>query len=195
MFPAEALAQVTSRGYRVALATDYRGKRYEPFAGGIPTYVLNSGTIGSGLVKKIKSVFSLGMGFLQARKLLSDLKPSVVVGFGGYPSIPAMYAAQYMKIPTVIHEQNAVLGRANVFLAPKAERIAVAWARNEGLESRDEARAIVRGIPCVPKFPASTTNRSRPSNKTALCAFSSPSRLPRRGGVQRNHPERAGASA
>jgi UDP-N-acetylglucosamine--N-acetylmuramyl-(pentapeptide) pyrophosphoryl-undecaprenol N-acetylglucosamine transferase len=151
MFPAEALAQdLISRGYRVALATDHRGKRYEPFAGGIPIYVLKSGTIGSGLVKKVKSVFSLGMGFLQARKLLSDLKPAVVVGFGGYPSIPAMYAAQHMKIPTVIHEQNAILGKANVFLAPKAERIAVAWAHVEGLENRDEARAIVTGNPVRP---------------------------------------------
>lgn len=151
MFPAEALAQdLISRGYRVALATDHRGKRYEPFAGGIPIYVLKSGTIGSGLVRKVKSVFSLGMGFLQARKLLSDLKPAVVVGFGGYPSIPAMYAAQHMKIPTVIHEQNAILGKANVFLAPKAERIAVAWAHVEGLENRDEARAIVTGNPVRP---------------------------------------------
>ena len=155
MFPAEALAQdLLSRGYRVALATDYRGKKYEPFAGGIPTYVLNSGTIGSGLIRKVRSMISLGMGYLQARKLLSDLKPAVVVGFGGYPSVPAMYAAQTMKIPTVIHEQNAILGRANVFLAPKAERIAVAWAHVEGLENRDEARAIVTGNPVRPEISA-----------------------------------------
>ena len=151
MFPAEALAQdLISRGYRVALATDIRGKRYEPFAGGIPVYVLKSGTIGSGLMKKIKSAVSLGMGFFQARKMLSDLKPSVVVGFGGYPSVPAVYAAQTMKIPTVIHEQNAILGRANVFLAPKAEKIAVAWAHVEGLEGSDEGRAIVTGNPVRP---------------------------------------------
>ncbi len=151
MFPADALAQdLISRGYRVALATDIRGKRFEPFAGGIPVYVLNSGTLGSGIIRKIKSVFSLGMGILQARKLLSDLKPSVVVGFGGYPSVPAVYAAQMMKIPTVIHEQNAILGKANVFLAPKADKIAVAWAHVEGLESADENRAVVTGNPVRP---------------------------------------------
>lgn len=151
MFPADALAQdLLSRGYRVALATDVRGKRFEPFAGGIPIYVLQSGTLGSGIFKKIKSVASLGIGFFQARKLLSDLKPAVVVGFGGYPSVPAVYAAQTMKIPTVIHEQNAILGRANVFLAPKADRIAVAWAHVEGLENSDEARAVVTGNPVRP---------------------------------------------
>lgn len=151
MFPAEALAQdLISRGYRVALATDDRGKKYEPFAGGIPMHVLKSGTIGAGLVRKVKSALSLGMGFFQARKILSDLKPVVVVGFGGYPSVPAVYAAQTMKIPTIIHEQNAILGRANVFLAPKAEKIAVAWAHVEGLHGSDEARAIVTGNPVRP---------------------------------------------
>lgn len=151
MFPADALAQdLISRGYRVALATDVRGKRFEPFAGGIPVHVLNSGTIGSGIVRKIRSAFALGMGFYQARKLLSDLKPAVVIGFGGYPSVPAVYAAQTKKIPTVIHEQNAILGKANVFLAPKADRIAVAWAHVEGLDNTDESRAIVTGNPVRP---------------------------------------------
>lgn len=155
MFPADALAQdLLSRGYRVALATDIRGKRFEPFAGGIPVHVLNSGTLGSGLIRKVKSAFSLGMGYFQARKLLSDLKPAVVVGFGGYPSVPAVYAAQALKIPTVIHEQNAILGRANVFLAPKADRIAVAWGHVEGLDSADETRAIVTGNPVRPDISA-----------------------------------------
>jgi len=155
MFPAEALAQdLISRGYRVALATDVRGKRFEPFAGGISMHVLKSGSAGGGIFRKGQSFFSLMMGFFQARKLLSDLKPAVVVGFGGYPSLPAVYAAQTMKIPTVIHEQNAVLGRANVFLAPKSDRIAVAWGHVEGLDSADEARAVVTGNPVRPDISA-----------------------------------------
>lgn len=155
MFPADALAQdLLSRGYRVALATDVRGKRFEPFAGGIPVHVLKSGTLGSGILRKLQAVASLGLGFFQARKLLSDLKPAVVIGFGGYPSVPAVYAAQTMKIPTVIHEQNAILGKANVFLAPKADRIAVAWGHVEGLDSTDEARAVVTGNPVRPDISA-----------------------------------------
>ncbi len=155
MFPAEALAQdLISRGYRVALATDVRGQKYIPFAGGIPVHVLNSGTVGAGIVRKVKAAISLGLGFFQARKLLKELKPAVVVGFGGYPSVPAVYAAQGMKIPTVIHEQNAVLGRANVFLAPKATKIAVAWSHVEGLEAQDENRAIITGNPVRPEISA-----------------------------------------
>lgn len=155
MFPAEALAQdLLSRGYRVALATDIRGKKYEPFAGGIPLHVLKSATVGAGLVRKVKAVVSLGMGYFQARKLLADQKPAVVIGFGGYPSVPAVYAAQKMKIPTIIHEQNAILGRANVFLAHKAEKIAVAWAHVEGLDGSDENRAIVTGNPVRPDISA-----------------------------------------
>ncbi len=155
MFPAEALAQdLLSRGYRVALATDIRGRKYEPFAGGIPVHVLQSGTVGAGLMKKIKAVGALGLGYFQARKLLSSLKPAVVVGFGGYPSVPAVYAAQAMKIPTIIHEQNAILGRANVFLAPKSDKVAVAWAHVEGLDSADEHRAIVTGNPVRPDISA-----------------------------------------
>ncbi len=163
IFPADALAQdLLSRGYRVVLVTDVRGKKYEPFAGGIPVYVVNSGTVGAGLYKKIKSIASMGVGFFQARKLLSDLKPSVVIGFGGYPSVPALYAAQMKKIPTVIHEQNAILGRANVFLAHKAQKIAVAWAHVEGLEGDDESRAIVTGNPVRPDI-SSLFNKPYPT--------------------------------
>jgi UDP-N-acetylglucosamine--N-acetylmuramyl-(pentapeptide) pyrophosphoryl-undecaprenol N-acetylglucosamine transferase len=163
MFPADALAQdLLSRGYRVALITDTRGKRFEPFAGGIPIHIVKSGGSGAGFVHKLKSVASLGLGFFQARKILSDLKPAVVVGFGGYPSVPGVYAAQTMKIPTVIHEQNAILGKANVFLAPKAERIAVAWGHVEGLESSDEARAVVTGNPVRPDI-SSLYNKPYPT--------------------------------
>ena len=66
IFPADALAQdLLSRGYRVALITDIRGKKYEPFAGGIPVYVVNSATVGAGLLKKVKSVLSMGVGFFR----------------------------------------------------------------------------------------------------------------------------------
>ncbi len=155
MFPAEALARdLIDRGYRVALATDMRGKKYEPFADGIPVYVLKSGAMKSGLLGKIKSVMALGVGVLQARKLVDKLKPAVVVGFGGYPSFPALHAAQKKNIPTIIHEANAVLGRANVYLAPKADRIAVAWPNISGLDESDSVRTIITGNPVRPDIAA-----------------------------------------
>ncbi|MCB1530971.1 MAG: undecaprenyldiphospho-muramoylpentapeptide beta-N-acetylglucosaminyltransferase [Rhodospirillales bacterium] len=155
MFPADALARdLISRGYRVALASDSRGKKYEPFAGGVPLYTLKSGGIGSGVLSKIKSVLALGVGYLQARRLMERLHPAVVVGFGGYPSYPAVYAAQKKKIPTIIHEQNAVIGKANEWLAPQADRIALGLPDIEGLEDSDLVRSVVTGNPVRPEIAA-----------------------------------------
>lgn len=151
MFPAEALARdLIGRGYRVALATDVRGKKYEPFADGVPVYVLKSGAMKSGVLSKIKTLLSLGLGYFQARKLVERLKPSVVIGFGGYPSFPAVYAAQKKNVPTIIHEQNAILGKANAYLAPKADRIALSWNNVESIDESDAVRSVVTGNPVRP---------------------------------------------
>jgi len=148
MFPAEALARdLISRGFHVTLATDIRGKKYEPFADGVPVHVLKSGSLKSGIISKLTTVLSLGFGTMQAKKLIKKIKPAVVVGFGGYPSFPAVYAAQKAKIPTIIHEQNAVLGKANAYLSSKADRIALSWPKVTGIDESDAVRAIVVGNP------------------------------------------------
>ena len=89
----------------------------------------------------------MGLGYMQAKALLTKLKPEIVIGFGGYPSVPAVYAAQRMKIPTIIHEQNAILGKANVLLSARAERIALSHEDSIGLDSEDKIRAVVTGNP------------------------------------------------
>ncbi len=148
IFPAAALAKdMISRGYDVALATDKRGKKYESHFENVPFYVLSSGAWGRGLTGKLLGIFSMGIGFIQARSLVKKLNPVVVVGFGGYPSVPAVYAAQKRRVLTVIHEQNAVLGKANAFLAPKADRVALSLPHWEGLDETDAVRAIVVGNP------------------------------------------------
>jgi UDP-N-acetylglucosamine--N-acetylmuramyl-(pentapeptide) pyrophosphoryl-undecaprenol N-acetylglucosamine transferase len=155
MFPADALARdLTSRGYRVVLFTDIRGKRFEPFGEGVPVHVIKSATLGGGIMGKVKSVAALGIGFFQARKLLKELKPAVVVGFGGYPSFPGVYAAQKMGIKTIIHEQNAILGKANVMLADGAERIALSWENSSGMSNDERKRSIVTGNPVRPDIAA-----------------------------------------
>ena len=155
MFPAEALARdLIGRGYRVALATDIRGKKYEPFADGIPVYVLKSGAMKAGIFSKLQSALALGVGMMQAKKLVDKLKPAVVVGFGGYPSFPAVQAAQKKNVPTIIHESNAVMGKANGYLAPKADRIAVAWSKITGLDESDSVRTVVTGNPVRPEIAA-----------------------------------------
>ena len=151
MFPAEALAKdLINRGFKVTLATDVRGKKYDPFVEGVPIHVLKSGAIKSGLLNKMKAAMSLGVGYLQARKLVDQIKPAVVVGFGGYPSFPAMYAAQKKGIPTILHEQNAVLGKANAYLAPKTDRIALAWKSVDGMDESDAVRSVMTGNPVRP---------------------------------------------
>ncbi|NCC21139.1 MAG: undecaprenyldiphospho-muramoylpentapeptide beta-N-acetylglucosaminyltransferase [Alphaproteobacteria bacterium] len=148
MFPAQALASdLLSRGYLVVLATDQRGKKFENQFKGVDVHVLSAGTIGGGVLGRIKGAGALAVGIAQGYKLVRRMKPRVVVGFGGYPSYPAVFVAQKMEIPTVIHEQNAILGRANAMLAPKADRIAVSYADVYGLQEADAVRTVVTGNP------------------------------------------------
>ena len=148
MFPAAALAKdLRSRGFRVELVTDPRGKRFTESFEDIPITVIQAGTLGSGILGKITGIGSLALGIIQSMRFLDKVKPSVVIGFGGYPSFPAVYAAQRKKIPTIIHEQNAILGRANSALAPRADRIALSMSHIHGLEEADVPRATVTGNP------------------------------------------------
>ena len=148
MFPAAALARdLISRGYRVEVITDERGKKYQGNFGSVPFHVIHAGTLGAGIAGKIKGVVKLGIGMAQAFRLVGRLKPAVVVGFGGYPSVPAMVAAQAKKIPTVIHEQNAIMGRANAYLMHRAERIALSLPYTDGLHDADSSRTVVTGNP------------------------------------------------
>ena len=141
MFPAQALAEaMLARGWRVKLSTDARGARY---AGGFPEAVtieeVRSATFArGGLAEKMKVPLQLLGGVLSAMgRMLLD-RPRVVVGFGGYPSIPALSAAWALRIPRMIHEQNGVLGRVNAAFARRVNRLACGTSPTsmpEGIES------------------------------------------------------------
>ena len=126
VFPAEALASaLMERGHRLGLVTDRRGHAYGGTLGSLETFRIAAGGIaGRGVLSKVRAVAELGVGVIQARSLLKRLAPAAVVGFGGYASVPTMVAATWLGIPTAIHEQNAVLGRANRLLAGRVGRIA-----------------------------------------------------------------------
>lgn len=129
LFPAESLAlELRKRGYKVELVSDERAVGY---AGQFPADAIHeiiSGTVtGTGFIGKIHGVLKLIKGMLQARGLMARIKPSIVVGFGGYPTVPPLLAASNRRIPTLIHEQNAVMGRANRFLAGKVSAIATGF--------------------------------------------------------------------
>lgn len=127
MFPAQALAEaMLRRGWRVKLSTDARGARY---TGGFPHVVeveeVSSATFARGgiLAKALVPLRILGGVLGATRRTLKD-RPAVVVGFGGYPSIPALSAAWILRLPRAIHEQNGVLGRVNRVFATRVDRVA-----------------------------------------------------------------------
>lgn len=155
MFPAQALGRdLIARGYRVEIATDARGMAFADHFEGIPMHPLKAGTLGAGLAGKIKGGLALAAGTMQAFALLRRLRPVAVAGFGGYPSVPAVLAAQKTGIPTIIHQSDAVLGRANAFLAHGATRIALSWEATQGLKPAERARAVVTGSPVRPEIAA-----------------------------------------
>ena len=156
VFPAQALAEdLGRRGWRLALLTDDRGASYSGVLGALETHRINAaGVSGKGLLARVKAVVKLGLGYLQARRMIAELDPSVVVGFGGYPSVPTMLAAASLKRRTVIHEQNAVLGRANRLLASRMNTIALSFVHTTALKAGDKARGVVTGNPIRPEIAA-----------------------------------------
>jgi UDP-N-acetylglucosamine--N-acetylmuramyl-(pentapeptide) pyrophosphoryl-undecaprenol N-acetylglucosamine transferase len=149
MFPAVALSKsLVRRGARVLFFTDARASRYTDGVDGVETIILPAGGIaGKGIKGRIIGAARLGLGTLKARSLIKKAKPSAVIGFGGYASIPATMSAKWLGIPFAIHEQNAVLGRANRLVAGNAQRIATSFAKVKMLAPGDEAKVIWTGNP------------------------------------------------
>ena len=156
VFPAEALAiELKDRGCRLAWITDQRGTAYKGALSDIETHSIRAGGIaGQGLLGRAKSVVNLGVGALQARSLLNRLKPACVVGFGGYASVPTMMAATWAGLKTALHEQNALLGRANRLLAGRVDRIATSFASVRGIPENAEQKIVHTGMPVRPGIAA-----------------------------------------
>jgi UDP-N-acetylglucosamine--N-acetylmuramyl-(pentapeptide) pyrophosphoryl-undecaprenol N-acetylglucosamine transferase len=125
LFPAQALAQeLLRRGRRIVVMTDGRGRHYESAFPDATIASVPSATFAGGAFSRIMAPFRIAVGVAAAFGKLLRLRPSAVIGFGGYPSLPVMAAACIAGFPTAIHEQNAVLGRVNRLLAPRVEIIA-----------------------------------------------------------------------
>lgn len=152
LFPAEALSHALARqGLRVALMTDTRAAAY---AGSFPAESIHpvpaATPSGRSPVKIALAVLELGKGVLAARQIVAKLKPAVVVGFGGYPTVPPVIGASLAGVKTVIHEQNAVIGRANRFLSGRAQTIATGFAEVGGLSDAAKAKCVQVGNPVRP---------------------------------------------
>lgn len=152
LFPAQALAAVLAqRGVAVHLATDRRATRYGGAFAEDAIHVVASATLRApNLFAAARTAALLGVGVLQAWALIGRLRPAAVIGFGGYPTIPPLLAAGWRGVPTLIHDANAVIGRANRLLAPRVTAIATTF---EGV-FRDKpalaAKATLTGNPLRP---------------------------------------------
>ncbi len=152
VFPAEALAvELSNRGCRLALVTDRRGGELGGRLGELETHRVRAGGVaGKGPFAKVMSAGELAVGTLQARQLLSKLSPAAVVGFGGYASVPTMLAAVNLNLRTALHEQNAVLGRANRLLAGRVGRIATSFEKVIAIPDKAKQNVVRTGMPVRP---------------------------------------------
>jgi UDP-N-acetylglucosamine--N-acetylmuramyl-(pentapeptide) pyrophosphoryl-undecaprenol N-acetylglucosamine transferase len=136
MVPAAALAaELIARGHHVALISDERGVRFPGLFDGIQTHVIPASRFSGGPVGWVKATGLMLRGRAMSYQLYKSFRPAAVIGFGGYPALPAMMAAFRAKVPTIIHEQNAVLGRVNRFVAGRVDAIATSYANVERLKS------------------------------------------------------------
>ncbi len=126
LFPAQALAEaLAARGIPVELVTDDRALRYgADFPARTVHHVPSATPTGGGSLDRARAILTLLRGTRAARRIIKRVRPRAVIGFGGYPTVPPMLAASLLKVPTILHEQNAVMGRANRFLARRVVAIA-----------------------------------------------------------------------
>ena len=128
LIPAFALGQeLLNRGHHVALITDDRGAKIPGCPEKMATHILPAGRITKNPASWLPGLRAIAEGRMMARRLYENFAPSAVVGFGGYPAFPALLGASAEKIPTIIHEQNAVLGRVNRFTARQVNAIATSY--------------------------------------------------------------------
>ncbi len=165
VFPAEALAgELEARGVPFTLVTDSRGRQWQGALAHRPIHYIHSASPTGSLRRRLKALFSLGVGLFDAWRALGRIAPSVVVGFGGYASVPTMIAARLHRLPSMLHEQNAVLGRANRLVLGGVQRVATSFQRTRFLGEHDrrarlvgnpvrEAVRALRGSPYRPPGP------------------------------------------
>ena len=165
LFPAEALShELTARGWAVHLATDERANRYAAEFPATAIHAIASATFGEkNPIALAKSFWRIWQGVRQASALIAQIKPAAVVGFGGYPTLPPLYAATRRSVPTLIHEQNAVMGRANRALARRVTAIAGGFLPQG--QGADAEKTVVTGNPVRPAVLEAARTIYRPSGK------------------------------
>ncbi|MCB2082596.1 MAG: undecaprenyldiphospho-muramoylpentapeptide beta-N-acetylglucosaminyltransferase [Sphingomonadaceae bacterium] len=148
LIPAFALAtELERRGHHVALITDERGAKIPGKPDFLPAHVLPAGRFGKNPLNWVKGLRAVLQGRDMALRLFESFEPSAVIGFGGYPSLPALLASTKSGVPSLVHEQNAVLGRVNRFLAGKVQAIATAYPEIARLKPKHAGKVHLVGNP------------------------------------------------
>jgi UDP-N-acetylglucosamine--N-acetylmuramyl-(pentapeptide) pyrophosphoryl-undecaprenol N-acetylglucosamine transferase len=153
MVPAHCLAlELMARGHKVHLVTDERGLRFPGLFPGVPVTKVEAASTGRSGWRSLPQVaLSVWKGRSTARALFKQMRPRAVVGFGGYPALPGLLAGLSLYLPCLIHEQNAVLGRTNRYLAPRVRAIATSFPRVRRMEGSWQRRAHFVGNPVRPE--------------------------------------------
>ena len=159
IFPAQAVAlELEARGRRLILVTDSRGGGFGDALAHIESHRISAGTpLARGPIARGLGIVKLLVGVREAARLLRRFGPAAVVGFGGYPSVPTMIAASRARMATAIHEQNAVLGRANRLLASRVLRIATSFEHTSAISNADAFKIALTGNPVRPAIAALAT--------------------------------------
>lgn len=149
MFPALALMEeLLERGHKVTLITDRRGLKYRKMFKGAKIYQVGSASFADkGIFAKIFAIPKIIGGVLEARSILKMIAPGAVIGFGGYPSFPTIRAALSLGIPTCLHEQNAVLGRVNRYMAKSVDAVALSFEETKKVNWHRYNYTAVTGNP------------------------------------------------
>jgi UDP-N-acetylglucosamine--N-acetylmuramyl-(pentapeptide) pyrophosphoryl-undecaprenol N-acetylglucosamine transferase len=149
LFPALALSEeMIRRGYEIDLMTDTRGNTFGADFPARKVHKVPAATFrGRSPIEATKTLGTLGNGFQAAYKIMGEIGPKAVMGFGGYPTLAPLLAAMGRGIPTLIHEQNSVMGQANRFLAPMVKAIACSFEKTKYLEGKVLAKMRVTGTP------------------------------------------------
>ena len=149
LIPAFALAaELVKRGHHVALVTDARGAAIPGKPDFLPAHVIPAGRLGGkNPLNWLRGLRAIMEGRRMALRLFESFQPSAVIGFGGYPALPTLLAATAAKIPTLVHEQNAVLGRVNRYLAGKVNAIATSYREVDRLDDKHAAKVHLVGNP------------------------------------------------
>lgn len=152
VFPALALAEVLiGRGIQVEFITDKRGERFLGNTN-ITPHIISSATFGGDWKKKTLAGIKVGYGLLQSFEMCREYSPAAVVGFGGYPAFPTLFAAQFLKIPTIVHESNAVFGRSNRQVASKTRFIATSFDETKNINLAFASKIVQTGNPLRRNF-------------------------------------------